>query len=169
MGEGAEEFLGNIKYTPDLARAGSLYFPADGTTATLSVTNAGGWVWTLTFPADALITPREITMTPFASVDSGDALLPITTGVQLEPDGIQFSDGVTLTVTPSVALGSHASLMMAGDNGSAIYFVQTTNQMNNYSTVLFHFTSGGATDPSDQQVNNIWRRRRLLIRRPQMK
>jgi hypothetical protein len=154
MGDGAQEFLGNIKYVPDTARAGTLYFPADGSTPTLSVTNAAGWIWTLSFPADALITPRVITMTPFASVDSSEAVLPETTGVQLEPDGIQFSDGVILTATPPAALGSHASLMMAGDDGSAIFFVQTTNQVNSYSTTLFHFTSAGITDPTDQDLNN---------------
>jgi hypothetical protein len=150
LAEGAVEFMGNISFVPDTARSGDLYFAADGSPASLSVSNAAGWVWMLTFPADALSTPAMITMTPFASADSIDALLPMTEGVQLEPDGLQFEDAVTLTAIPPAALGSHASLMMAGDDGGDIYFVPTTSQAGTYSTTLFHFTSAGATDPSEQ-------------------
>jgi hypothetical protein len=155
MADGTVLFLGNVKFTPDTARSGSVYFPADGSSASLSVTNANGWIWTLSFPADALITPRTITMTPFASVDSSDAVLPVSAGVQLEPDGLQFCDGVTLTVTPPIPLGTNATLVMAGDDGSDLYFVQDTNQSGSYSTTLFHFTSAGVTDPSDQDWDNF--------------
>ncbi len=155
MAEGSVEFLGNVTFTPDAAKAQSLAFAADGSPASLSVTNGAGWVWMLNFPADALIVPRTITMTPFASVNDSNSLLPVTAGVQLEPDGIQFNDGVTLTVTPPSPLGSHATLLMAAVDGSGIYFVQTTNQANTYSTTLFHFSSAEATDPSEQQWNNF--------------
>ena len=151
LADGPVEFLGNVKFVPDTARSGSLYFAADSSPATLSVTNAAGWVWTLNFPADALLSPRAITLTPFAGVDSSAAKLPVSAGVQLEPDGLQFSDGVTLTVTPPAPLGPHASLMMAGNDGSDLYFVQSTNRTGSYSTVLMHFTSAEASDPSDQQ------------------
>ncbi|MGH7950453.1 MAG: hypothetical protein ACREFE_00820 [Limisphaerales bacterium] len=151
LADGAVDFLGNVQFTLDTSREGTLYFAADGATATLSVTNALGWVWTLSCPTDALLTPRVITMTPFASVDSGDALLPVDAGVQLEPDGMQFSDGVTLTVNPPALLGAHAALMMAENDGSDIYFVQSTNQANIYSTTLFHFSSAMVSNPSDQQ------------------
>ncbi|MHB8519710.1 MAG: autotransporter outer membrane beta-barrel domain-containing protein [Limisphaerales bacterium] len=151
MADGAVEFLGNLKSVPDTARAASLLFPADGNVASFSVTNANGYIWTLSFPKDALLTPQTITMTPFASIDSSSAMLPATSGVLLEPDGIQFNAGVTLTVSVPTTAGAHASLMMGGQDGSAIYFVQTTNQARSYSTTLFHFTSGGLSDPTDQQ------------------
>ena len=140
---------------PDNARSGSLYFPATGAAASFSVTNATGWIWTLSLPGDALLTPQTITMIPAASIDSSDALLSVSNGVQLEPDGLQFADGVTLSVKPPTALGAHGSLMMAGDDGSAIYFVATSNHSGTYSTVLYHFTSAGATDPSTAQVNTL--------------
>ncbi len=150
LAAGSVEFLGNVSFVPDAARSGELLFAADGTPASLSVTNAAGWVWMLNFPGDALPEPAQIIMTPFSSADSSDALLPVTNGVQLEPDGIQFSDAVTLTVNPPAALGPHASLLMAGDNGSDLYLVPTTGQGGGYSTTLFHFTSAGATDPTTQ-------------------
>jgi len=155
MGPGVLDFLGNVTVIPDLARSGSLSFAADGNPASLSVTNASGWIWTLSLPADALVTPRTITMIPTASVDSSNALIKVSNGVQLEPDGLQFSDGVILSVQPPAPLGAHGSLMMAGDDGSSIFFVDTTNQANVYSTVIFHFTMGGASDSSDQDWNNF--------------
>lgn len=155
MADGAVEFLGNISIVTDPSRAASLTFPADGSTPSFSVTNAAGWIWTLSFPADALLTPRTITMTPFDVADDGNSLLPITNGVQLEPDGMQFCDVVTLTVTPPVALGPHATLVLANDDGSDFHLAPTTNSPGQYSTQLLHFTSAAASNPSDDDWNNF--------------
>jgi len=151
MSDGAVEFLGNVQFTPDALHAGSLLIAPASTPASLSVTNAAGWVWTLVFPGDAVAEPEEITMTPFAGVDCSQCVLPITNGVSLGPDGLQFCDGVTLTVTPPGALGPYASLLMAGADGSGLQFVATTNEAGSLSTTLFHFTSGGVADPSASQ------------------
>ncbi|MHB8521717.1 MAG: hypothetical protein ACYDH9_13285 [Limisphaerales bacterium] len=156
--DGTVEFLGNVRFGGDSGRGGSVFFPADGTTSSVTVTNADGYIWTLRLPADALLTPRTISMTAFTNIDSSAAVLPVASGVQLEPDGIQFNSGVTLTVTPPKALGAHASLLMAGGDGSDLAFVQTTNTTNgaaSYSTTLFHFSSGGVSDPSDQQWDDF--------------
>jgi hypothetical protein len=155
MADGPVLFLGHVKFVPDTARSSSLHFAANGSPATLSVTSADGWIWTLSFPADALLTPRVITMTPFTNVDAGNALLPVAAGVQLSPDGLQFSDGVTLTAKPPSPLGAHAALWMANDDGSAMYLVPSTNQATTHSTTLFHFSSCGVTDPSDPQWNTF--------------
>jgi hypothetical protein len=151
LAEGAVDFLGNVKFTPETARACSLTFPADGSVGNLRVTNAAGWVWSLTIPGDALTEPQTITITPFSQADSSQSLLPITNGVVLEPDGLQFCDGVTLTVVPPTPLGAHASLLMAGDDGADLYCFETASQSASLSTTLLHFTSGGLTDPSDSQ------------------
>ena len=155
IADGPVTFLGNIKFTPDAARGHSLDFAADGSTGRLSVTNAAGWVWTLNIPNGALLSPRTISMTPFSIVDSANALLPVTTGVQLSPAGIQFSDCVTLSVTPPTSLGRHATLLMANDDGNDLYFVPITNYANGFSLNLLHFSSAAATDPSDQQWNDF--------------
>jgi hypothetical protein len=151
MADGAVEFLGNVQFTPDIGHAGSLVVGPDISPVSLNVTNAAGWVWTLEFPGDALTEPETITMTPFAAVDSSQALVPLTNGVSLQPDGLQFCDGVTLTATPPSAFGPYAALLMAGADGSGLQFVDSTNQGGSLSTTLSHFTSASITDPSASQ------------------
>ena len=155
MAAGPVLFLGNVKFTPDAARTGSVLFPANGTPVSLSVTDAGGYVWTLNIPSNALSLPTTISMAPFAGIDSSSSLLPVVSGVQLSPDGAEFEDGVLLTVTAPAALGSHAALAMADGGGANLYFVETTNQANSFSTTLFHFSSASAFDPSDAQWQQI--------------
>jgi hypothetical protein len=151
MSDGAVEFLGNVQFASDALHAGSVLVAPASTPATLSVTNAAGWVWTLVFPGDAVAEPEEIMMTPFAGVDCSQCVVPITNGVSLAPDGLEFCDGVTLTVTAPGALGPYAALLMADADGSGLQFVATTNEAGSLSTTLFHFSSAGVTDPSASQ------------------
>jgi len=155
MADGPVVYLGNYHFTPDTSRAASVLFAAAGNPASLSVTDAFSNVWTLNLPADALLTPQTITMTPTASVDSSGAALPATAAVLLDPDGIQFCDGVTLTLTTPAPLGSNASLMSTAEDGSDVNLVVTTNQANSYTTTLFHFSSGAVTDPTSQQLQGV--------------
>jgi hypothetical protein len=155
MAEGPVVYLGNYHLTPDLSRAASVYFPTDTNLASLSVTDAVGNMWTLSLPADALLSPQTITMTPAASVDSSDAALPALAGVLLDPDGIQFCDGATLTLTTPAPLGTNASLMNVQEDGSEVSLVATINQGNSYSTTLFHFSSVVVTDPTSQQLQPL--------------
>ncbi len=155
LAEGPVEFLGNVRFTLDTAHAGALPFPADGSTpGSLSVTNAAGWVWTVDLPADALTEPQTITMTPFATVDDSQSLLPISQGVAFGPDGLEFCDGVTFTVRPPGPLGTNAVLWLADGDGSDLQFVAPDNPAGGLSTTLFHFSSGGHSDPSDAQWRN---------------
>ena len=151
MTDGPAEFLGNVGFVPDATRRSSGLFPANGQPLTLTVTDAGGYVWQLALPGDALLTPRLISVTPFGNIDSSQTWLRVASGVQLEPDGMQFSDAVTLTVTPPDALGANATLVMAQDDGSALHFVAESSQNNVYTTQLAHFTSAGISNPSSQQ------------------
>ena len=98
-------FLGNVHFTPDTARGTSGYFPADGTPVSLSVTDAAGYVWSLNVPGDALLEPATLSMTPAAAVNTNQSVLPISSGVQLGPDGIVFCDGVTLTLKAPAGAG----------------------------------------------------------------
>jgi hypothetical protein len=148
-------FLGSYRFTPDNSRTVSLDFAADGNPATLSVTDAASNVWTLTLPADALFDLQTITMTPTASVDSSGAVLPSVAAVLLTPDGTQFSDGVTLTVTTPTSLGPQASLMNAELDGSGLEIALSTNQGNSYSMTLYHFSSAALSNPSGQQLQNL--------------
>jgi hypothetical protein len=148
-------FLGNVHFTPDTARGASVYFPADGTPVSLSVTDAAGYVWSLNFPGDALLEPATLSMTPAAAVDTNQSVLPISSGVQLGPEGIVFCDGVTLTLTAPAALGAYATLMMGAGDGTGLNLVQTATQANTYSTTLFHFSSGWMSDPDASSMQNL--------------
>ena len=155
LASGPVLFLGNVKFTPDTARGASAFFPADGTPLSLSVTDAVGYVWSLNVPADALLTSATLSMTPFAAIDSSQSALPILSGVQLGPEGMQFCDGLTLTLTPPAPLGPNALLLMGAGDGTNLRLVQTTNQPTGYSTTILHFSSGAASDPSDPQSQDL--------------
>jgi hypothetical protein len=155
MEAGPVVYLGKYNYTPDTSRSASVYFAAAGNPAFLSVTDAVGNLWSLTLPADALASPQTITMTPAANVDSSSAALPAAAAVLLEPDGLQFCDGVTLTLTTPEPLGTNAILMVTAGDGSDVNLVATTTQLNTYTTTLFHFSSGAATSPSNQQLQGL--------------
>ncbi len=152
LADGAVPFLGNLKFTPNGMRAGTLLFSADGSSASLSVTNATGWIWTLDLPGDALNQEQTITMTPFATTDPSQSLLPISNGVMLEPAGLRFADRVKLTVTPPQPLGPHAMLLIAGAGDLNLSPVDTTPQSGTLSTTLLQCQPCGVSDPSDAQL-----------------
>ncbi len=153
MAAGPVLFLGNVRFTPDTARgASALFNPAGSTPLSLSVTDVVGNIWSLSIPADALLTQTTISMMPFASgIDSSQSTFPIFSGVQLGPEGTQFSDGVTLTLTTPSPLGPYATLLMGAGDGTGVLLVQTTNQGNSYSTTLFHFSTGVGSNPTPEQ------------------
>jgi len=114
IADGPVEYLGNIAVTTDSDRSGTLYYAADGRAASLSVTNADGWVWTLSLPKNALLSTQYITMIPSSGVDSGNCMLNVSSSVMLEPDGLQFAAPATLTLQTPAPLGPHAALVMGG-------------------------------------------------------
>jgi hypothetical protein len=148
-------FLGNVGFVPDAARGVSRMFTGDGSPLTLSVTDGAGFVWTLTIPGDASPTPVTITMTPFAAINTNQSALPVSSGVQLGPDGKRFADAITLTVQAPSPLGPYASLMVGNGDGTGLFLVPTTNSATTYSTTLFHFSSGAVSDPSADQMQAI--------------
>lgn len=89
-----------LRATPsaDTARTFTQLVPLAG--GTLSATGADGAVYTLTVPANALNEPTEISLTPLASLAVEGLASDAAYGVQLGPDGAQFSNYVTLAITP---------------------------------------------------------------------
>ncbi len=143
-------FLGNVHFTPDSAHSASALFGSSISTnsQSLSVTDAAGYVWTLTVPADALTLPTAITLSPFANVDTSESALPIVSGVQLGPEGALFQDALTLTVTGPAALGPYATLLSADGSGNNLHYAATSAQGGTYSTTLLHFSSTAMSNPS---------------------
>ncbi len=65
----------------------------------ITATSANGVVYTLSIPADALLSNKEITLTPISQVGN----LPLSGGllsaVKIEPEGLEFYGYATLTTT----------------------------------------------------------------------
>jgi len=88
----------NLQVTPDAAQGASAVMATNG--GTLTATGADGTKYTLEVPAGALYAPTEIRMIPAASVQGLPFGQGSTAAVQLEPDGLRFSDVVVLTIEP---------------------------------------------------------------------
>jgi len=89
--------LGSIQYTLDTARQATATYKNDGNPVTLSVTDAQGYVWTLTIPNGALLWPQKITMTPFASMEVSQSVAKVRSGVMIGPEGLRFTPPVTFS------------------------------------------------------------------------
>lgn len=99
----------------------SVKFAADGKTAGVTVTDAAGYVWTLSVPADALLNPRTITLTPMDSLDSSGSKVAVTSGV----------------------------LLTARHDGSALRFAETESADGSLSAPLWHFSAGALAGGDD--------------------
>lgn len=82
----------------DPSRSTTLTIPVAG--GTLNATGADGAVYSLVIPVDALLQATTITMTPLTRIDGLDLATDAAYGVQLSPEGAQFQNFVTLTITP---------------------------------------------------------------------
>ena len=138
--------LGSIAYTLDTAKQVSGTFDLDkGESLTLSVADANGYGWVLSIPADALLTTTEIKMTPLATMDVTQSDAKIISGVQLEPDGLQFTDAVQLTVTAPIDNPGIGLIFSMNQDGSHVAFAPTTNTSGGKTAIaqIWHFSSAG--------------------------
>jgi len=91
----------NVTPTLDSSHAATHMFRA-ALGGTLTTSGADGTVFTLTIPANALLSDESITMTPMLSVDGLPVSGGFVAGVQLEPDGLRLFRPATLTIQPPV-------------------------------------------------------------------
>ncbi len=88
----------HVSVTVDESRAVSQVVPITG--GSLTATGADGSTYTLVIPGDALLNETQITMTP-AEVTGMPAGFEAGPGVKLEPEGLNFFNFATLTITPA--------------------------------------------------------------------
>jgi hypothetical protein len=139
--------LGSITYTLDTAKKVSATFDINtGNTVTLLVEDANGYGWMLWIPADALMSTVTITMTPFATIDTSQSDARIITGVQLEPDGLQFVNAVQLTVHPPIDDPGIGLIFTLLQDGSDVAFAPTENAGTQAIARIWHFSSAGYTN-----------------------
>lgn len=110
----------------------------------ITASGRDGTTFTLTVPAQALLQPTEITMTPLTSVEG----VPFGEGpmaVQLEPSGLTFFDFVTLTIQPATDLPIDQQIPIAatGEGYLEMPFADISDGV--LRLQLQHFSSAGAT------------------------
>lgn len=87
--------------TLDTSHAVTVQVPTAG--GTVSTTAADGTRLTLTVPADALLQPTAITLTPVASARNLPSGVTFVAGADLRPDGLRLYQVATLTIDPPAA------------------------------------------------------------------
>ena len=148
--------LGSISYTLDTARQVSQTFDfLTGGDIVLTTVDANGYGWMLSIPADALFLNETITMTPFATLDVSQSEAKLISGVQLEPDGLQFTDVVRLSVTAPSDKSGVGLIFSMNQDGSNVAFAPTTNTSGGKTAIaeIWHFSSAG-TDNADHGGND---------------
>ncbi len=131
--------LGSAQFRVDTARTTSVDFPADGSEATLTLTDGAGLTWTLVMPGDALGAPRTVSMTGLADLASADIPGRLAGGIMLEPDGLTFVVPARLTVTGG-SPGATSILLTGGQDGSAMQFALPADDAGG-SAWISHFSS----------------------------
>jgi hypothetical protein len=122
---------------------------------TLFVTDANGYGWMLSIPPHALLTNQFITMTAFSSIDVSRSGARIRSGVQLEPDGLQFMDKVMVTVSPPVEKPGIGILFTFNHDGSHVQFAESWNTTGkNAFAWIWHFSCAGY-DNSYESGNDV--------------
>jgi hypothetical protein len=123
---------------------------------TLTATAADGTRFTLAVPADALMSPETITMTPLSSVDGAPLGGGMVGGVKLEPEGLRLLKTATLTVAPTapVSVGEEEALGYHADGNDA-HRHPVSRDGNDLVLPLDHFSGyvvGKATQVDRQSI-----------------
>jgi hypothetical protein len=141
--------LGSITYTLDSARQVSAeYDMLSDSGVVLSVGDANGYGWVLNVPSGVLFSNTKIFMTPFATIDGSRSGAKIISGVRLEPDGLQFTDAVRLSVTAPMDNPGVGLIFSFAQDGSNVAFAPTANTSGGKTAIaeIWHFSSAGYTN-----------------------
>ena len=115
--------FGKATFTLDEANSVSGEYIADGKTPlTLTTTDSNGLTWTLVIPTDGYYKPVTVTMTPMTDVSIGK-LDSVPGGVQLSPDGINFTRPAKLTVS-GPGITDKTNMLQGKHDGADVGFVQ---------------------------------------------
>lgn len=140
----------SVAATFEAALAQTVTVPTSG--ASVTVNGSDGTVYTLTFPADALLEATEVTMTPLATL-TGAPLQGRVHGVLLEPTGLRLYRSATLTVAPGDGGTIGAIGFAARADGSEFHLAPPLlgGEANDVSLDLLRFSQHGAFTGSSSQ------------------
>ncbi|MEO5703621.1 MAG: hypothetical protein ABIZ52_03915 [Candidatus Limnocylindrales bacterium] len=137
--------------------------PVEG--GTLSAIGADGTIYSLMFPADALLVETTISLTPVASADG----LPFggtrTYAVQLGPDGLSLNNYAVLTITPPSPIAVDRQVMFGYlRDGKDVILAQPVMDSSEIKMNILHFSGNGVTDASiatDRELLGAYAERQL--------
>lgn len=128
----------NVTVTQEPTRAATARIPIAG--GALQATGSDGTLYTLTVPADALISDTTITMTPITDVAGLNVSGGRFAGVQLEPDGLRFLAPLSLRIVPPEGAHQEAVALSYHGSGSEVYRVPLTPDPDLLEIDLMHFS-----------------------------
>ena len=128
----------------DTAHAVTLVIPA-ATGGSITATGADGSVFTLTLPANALLSDEAITLTPLTGLSGLPVSGGLLAGVDLGPAGLELQQAATLTIAPAttvpadqqVGFGYHA---VAGQQQFHFHALALASTI---SLAVTHFSGAG--------------------------
>ncbi len=129
--------LGNVSFERQTVSQTILYDPR-GPEQSLSLTDQAGTTWTLILPPGVLLESREITMTALSNMKS-EKLGDMLTGVELEPDGLEFLEPVEIRAE-NVNLNSQDIILSSDADGQRLDFVEMSSD-NALQAKLYHFSN----------------------------
>jgi hypothetical protein len=114
-----------VAITGDSSKAVTQNIPTTG--GSIVATGADGTIYTLTIPEGALLSEREITLTPVSSISN----LPLSGGllgaVQISPE-IEFYNYAKLTIQPGSAAANTTAIGFAAENTGAEFYLLATEK-----------------------------------------
>lgn len=145
--ESIDSILSSIGVIEDLSfeanRSAAATIEYDGTETSVEVIDDKGLTWQLTIPENALPEKHTIILTPLTNIQ-GENKKDGLSGILMEPDGLEFEDPATLTVT-----GPDADKLMflAGTQDGKNYTYQPSKILENGSKLsVYHFSSEVASN-----------------------
>jgi hypothetical protein len=123
----------------------------------MTTTDQEGITYTLDIPAGALVGPQEISITPYGAIDDAPVGSSFKLGVDLQPEGLEFLETATLTITVPTGLPASADSSIvafgAESDGDEFYFRSVSGTSSTEVTIpIRHFSGAGAMEASDSEV-----------------
>ncbi len=141
-----------INVTPDNSLAVSQTIPIEG--GSLTATGADGTRYTLTIPADALLSDEEILMIPLSAASDLPTSAGLVAGVQLLPSGLRFIRPATLTIENAPAIDAGLQPVGFGyqEDGKEFYLLPAIQDNEAFSVKIYHFSGYGVTAGTAQEI-----------------
>ena len=124
---------------------------------TVECTAADGKKYTLTVPANALIEPAEITMTPVTSIGNLPLSGELAGAVELQPAGLQFARAAILSIETGVSAGAGQIPVGFSYEGQADTFALAPGGSDNgvLKVLVQHFSGTGVGFGTTQDIGAL--------------